>query len=219
MPVRKIPIGTRALTGQHARTGGKYESGLERDFFELVSQDPMFKHLDWQPLHIYYGGATGRDHRYTPDALVTFNVDPASGVARRPLLAEVKYRSEYRKRYHELKDRLRAARKYANAMGWQFLVVTEREIRTIPFANRHFLNGYADRIPDSRHVALIEAAIGAAGNLGIKALLVAIDADPWKQAAMIPAVWWLLSQGRLETDFSIPLTMKSEVCLPRGTHH
>ena len=54
MPVRNIPIGTRALTGQHARSGARYESGLERDFFELMTQDSLFDDVDWQPVQLDY---------------------------------------------------------------------------------------------------------------------------------------------------------------------
>jgi hypothetical protein len=41
MPVRKIPIGNRAVTGQHARSAARDESSLERDFLELMMTDKL----------------------------------------------------------------------------------------------------------------------------------------------------------------------------------
>jgi hypothetical protein len=54
MPVRDIPIGTRAVTGRHARSGARYESSLERDFFELMMSDPAVEHIEEQPVRISY---------------------------------------------------------------------------------------------------------------------------------------------------------------------
>lgn len=214
MPVRQIPIGTRALTGRHARTGAKYESGLERDFFELVSQDPLFDAVDWQPVKIRYTDIWGKLQRYTPDALVTFKTDPVSGIKRPPLLAEVKYREEYRARYHELKDRLRAARRYADSLGWQFEVVTEREIRTARFANRYFLNGYLERAPASAVQAAISDEIARGGEIDIRSLLSAVTPDKMRQAELLPSVWWMLARGHIETDLSVRLNMRAVVRLP-----
>jgi hypothetical protein len=215
-PVRQIPIGTRSLTGRHARSGARYESGLERDFYELMAQDPLFDRVDWQPLYVYYVGAGGREIPYTPDALVFFKPDPMTGIAPRPLLVEVKYREEYRERFQELKARLRAARRHAKLMGWRFAVFTEREIRTVRFANRHMLNGFIDRHPSQEYVDQLSGHLRQSGPIAVRALLEAISADLWTRAAVLPTLWWMVGHGRLETDLDVQLTMQSIVCLPHG---
>jgi hypothetical protein len=72
MPVRKIPIGNRAVTGRHGRSGGRYESSLERDFFELM-MDTAVASMEEQPVRIDYTATNGMKRHYTPDALVTFH--------------------------------------------------------------------------------------------------------------------------------------------------
>ena len=142
MPIRKIPIGNRAVTGMHARSGARYESSLERDFFELMTADPTVDKVEEQPVQINYATSDGAQRRYTPDALVTFRADPTGAVAK-PLLCEIKYREEYKAKFQELKARFQAARRYAREKGWRFCVVTDREIRTFRFANLRFLSGFA----------------------------------------------------------------------------
>lgn len=213
MPVRDIPIGTRALTGQHARSGARYESGLERDFFELMTQEPLFDTADWQPLHINYRGSSGKWLRYTPDALVTFKIDPLTKILRRPLLVEVKYRSEYRKKFHELRGRFRAAREHARDMNWQFKVFTDREIRTIAFANRHFLHGFKERVPDPAHIEIILEQLGRVPSMNAQALLAALADDRWKRAAILPTLWWMVAHSHVHVNMFAPLTMQSLLSL------
>ncbi len=215
-PVREIPIGTRSLTGRHARSGARYESGLERDFYELMTQDPLFDRVDWQPLHVQYVAANGMKRVYTPDALVFFRADPVTGIAPRPLLVEVKYRDEYRERFWELKARLRAARWHAKSMGWRFAVFTEREIRTVRFANRRMLNGFIDRHPCQEYLGGLSDRLRQSGPLPVRSLLEAISADLWTQAAILPTLWWMVGHGGLEADLDTPLTMQSTVWLPHG---
>jgi len=215
-PVRQIPIGTRALTGQHARSGARYESGLERDFYELMTQQPLFDSVDWQPLRICYVDDAGGDHIYTPDALVLFKADPVTDVVPRPLLVEVKYREEYRKRFQELKPRLRAAQRYARSMDWRFAVFTEREIRTERFANVRRLNGFVDRQPSQEYIDGLTAHLLQSGPVSVRALLDSFAADLWTQAAVLPTLWWMVARGHLETDLDITLSMQSIVRLPHG---
>lgn len=214
MPVRKIPIGNRAVTGQHARSGARYESSLERDFFELMMADTQVADVEGQPVRINYINAQGKRRRYTPDALVRFKPDPLTGEIRPSLLCEVKYREEFREKFLEMKDRIRAARRYARERGWQFRVVTDREIRTVRFANLRFLAGFRDRDPNEKHVDLILNEIKVADSTTAEALLYRMTPDVWKQAEIIPALWWLLANSKIMADLSVPITMQSPLSLP-----
>ena len=89
MPVRNIPISNRAVTGRHAKSGARYESALERDYYELISADPDVINIDWQPVSISYTSIDGKTRRYTPDALITFKENPVTKITRPPLLIEV----------------------------------------------------------------------------------------------------------------------------------
>lgn len=213
MPVRDIPIGTRAVTGQHARSGARYESSLERDFFELMMSDPLVEKIEEQPVRINYIDIKKKRRHYTPDALVTFKQDPITKLVRPPLLCEVKYRDEYRKKFGELKERIRAAYRYARERGWKFKVVTDREIRTSYFSNIHFLAGFRDREPGNEHIVMIRAHLSHIGTTTPAAMLSAMTPDPWKQAEIIPTLWWLVAHSKLKADLSVPLSMYSSLSL------
>jgi TnsA endonuclease N terminal/TnsA endonuclease C terminal len=214
MPVRKIPIGNRAVTGQHARSGARYESSLERDFFELMMADNQVLGVEGQPVCINYINSQGKRRKYTPDALVSFKPDPLTGEIRPSLLCEVKYRDEYREKFLEMKDRIRAALGYARERGWQFRVVTDREIRTVRFTNLRFLAGFRDRYPDENHIDLILNGIkDTHTTTTAEALLFKLTSDVWKQAELIPALWWLLANSKILADLSVPITMQSPLFL------
>lgn len=214
MPVRKIPIGNRAVTGQHARSGERYESSLERDFFELMMADPLVEDIDSQPVCIKYVSSQKKPLRYTPDALVTFKCDPLTGLVRPPLLCEVKYRDQYKKEFQELKEKIRAGRLYARERNWQFKVVTDREIRTPYFSNIHFLAGFRDREPDSARIDVIVGQMTHAGTITPSSLLSKITLDRWEQAEILPTLWWLVANSKLKVDLSVPVSMNSPIWLP-----
>jgi TnsA endonuclease-like protein len=66
---------------------------------------------------------------YTPDVLVTYAKPGPRGMTEHRVLYEVKYREELRAKWKEYRPRFKAASQYARAQGWQFKLVTEREIR------------------------------------------------------------------------------------------
>lgn len=218
MPIRKIPIGNRAVTGLHARSGARYESSLERDFFELMTADPTVASIEEQPIEITYTTLDGKRRRYTPDVLVTFLPDGATGDTVAPLLCEIKYRDEYRTKFLELKERFRVARRYARAQGWRFRVVTDREIRTHRLANLRFLSGFKDRVPSVDQVELLLIALGTMGDASPTLLLAKLIPDPWKQAELVPALWWLIAHGKIRADLSQPLSMSSQISAHDEVH-
>ena len=218
MPIRKIPIGNRAVTGLHARSGARYESSLERDFFEMMVADPTVAKVEEQPVRISYTTEEGHRRRYTPDALVTFRPDIVTGAVAIPLLCEVKYRDEYRRKFSQLKERFKVARSYARAQGWRFRVVTDREIRTGRFANQRFLSGFSNRTPNAEQAQILLAELHAMGNATPALLLAARSPDPWAQAELLPMLWWLIAHGKILVDLSQPLSMSSKISATNEVH-
>lgn len=214
MPVRDIPISDSAMTGQHARSGVKYESALERDFLEWVTHDPLFDSAEGQPVKIEYRDKNGRKKRYTPDTLVRFKADPETGFIRRPILVEVKYRAKLLEKFPELKERFRAACRYARQQGWVFKIFTDVKIRTVEFKNKHFLSGFRDRHPDASHKEAIVVELRRSGTLAASDLLKRLTDDAMVQANIIPTMWWMLGHGELRVDLESPLTMSSMISLP-----
>lgn len=177
MPVRKIPIGNRAVTGRHGRSGARYESSLERDFFELMMADPAVASVEEQPVRLDYTASNGMKRHYTPDALVTFHPNSCFGTAAMPLLCEIKYRDEYRERFSELKERLKVARRYAREKGWRFRVFTDREIRSTRLKNVRFLAGFRERAAFAGEDHLLLENLKSVGATTPAALLGILTAD------------------------------------------
>src|SRR5712691_7002133 len=165
MAVRKIRPNYGSVTGlvaddQSARSTA-YESSLERDFIKhLIFNKNVLKHEE-QPLTIEFADTDGKQRRYTPDLLVFYRRDIAFTRDWRPLLAEVKYRSDLFKHWVELKPKFRAARAYARERSWDFVVVTERELRTSYLTNITFLLEFRKHpVDDAMTKLLIETAAG-----------------------------------------------------------
>ncbi|MBB3122455.1 TnsA endonuclease N-terminal domain-containing protein [Pseudoduganella violacea] len=172
--------------------------------------DPAVANVEEQPVQISYTTSDGKQRRYTPDALVRFNAD-TTGATPMPLLCEIKYREEYKAKFFEFKERFQVARRYAREQGWRFRVITDREIRTSRFANLRFLGGFKDRIQDADQAEAMLQALRAAGESSPAALLSTFSSDPWKQAALLPALWGLIATEKILADLSEPLSMSSKI--------
>jgi len=209
MAVRKIGINTRSMTGRHGFSGQQYESALERDLLDLLAFDLNVDRAETQPVTIEYLGDDGRLHPYTPDVLILYRRDILPARDMPHILVEVKYRDEYRGRYHELKQRFRAARRYAHERGWVFRVLTEREIRTPYLGNARFLRPYRD-LPDAPELeeALLRRLQGL-GETCPAALLESLADNDLSRSRYLPHLWKLIANLNVGTDLMQPLNMRS----------
>ena len=160
MVARSIPKNYRNVTGRFASAKNQnligFESTLEKDFFLLLEFDRRVESFEEQPVTITYRGLEGRVCHYTPDALVRYQAALAGEPDWRPVLYEVKYRSDLREHGVEYRPKFKAARRYARDRGWRFRVVTEREIRTSRLSNIRFLLRYRRmRVDDQDRDALL----------------------------------------------------------------
>ena len=114
MPVRKIPKNYRNVTGvasHHKATGrAMFESTLERDFLTLLEFDPAVESFEVQPVTVHWLDESDKERIYTPDVLAYFH-----STHHPTTLYEVKYRSELKELWPELKPKFRAALQFARA--------------------------------------------------------------------------------------------------------
>lgn len=211
MAVRKIGINSRSITGRQGGSGQPFESALERDFLELIAFDLNVEGYETQPIRLYYEASDGKVYPYTPDVLVRYRRDvlPAQNMSH--LLVEVKYRDEYRQNFHDLKQRFRAARRYAKEQGWRFQVMTEREIRTPYLENARFLKPYRNGAPDPAREALILAYLAAHPETTPKEVVDTLGKDPMDCARLLPVLWKLVADFRIAADLAEPLGMKCRI--------
>lgn len=214
MGVRKIGVNSRSITGRQGFSGQQYESALERDLLDILAFDLNVEGYEVQPFRIHYEGTDGKIHPYTPDVFIRYRRDVLPARDMPHLLVEVKYREEYRDRFRELRERFRAARRYARDRGWQFRVMTEREIRTPYLGNARFLRPYRDLPDDPEREALILERMGTLGETTPVALTESLSDDRLERAQLLSDVWKLLADFRIGADLMQPLGMRSRIwCL------
>lgn len=210
--VRRIPINVRSLTGEI--DGQQFESSLERDMHLLVHWDYAVEWYQAQPVTIEYVDTQGKARHYTPDLLVSYHkkvLSAGQATSKRPLLAEVKYRSDLAKDWKLLKPKFRAARAYARLQGWDFAILTEREIRTPLLKNVQFLWRYRQSEFHSHHHRCLRDTLLMLEETNPKTLLEATyHAQAMRDEAMW-TLWCMVARRWVGCDLSQPLTMLSRI--------
>jgi hypothetical protein len=215
MPVRRIPPNRRSLTGlvvsQRQGRMVASESSLERDFYILLDFDINVDKYIEQPVIIEYLDMEGGVHTYTPDVLVYYREDivPAKGM--KPILCEVKYRQDLFTNWREYKPKIRAGRAYARAKGWQFKLITECEVRTPYLENAKFLRPYRNLEINWGQANLLLKQMRELREADPESLLIAVAADRWQQAEMLPVLWHLIVKKMIGVDLTKRLTMHSRI--------
>lgn len=218
-PVRDLLPSSRSIRGRvsspkNGRTP-QYESALERDLLQLLEFDRNVECYCEQPITIEYVHQ-GLIRHYTPDVLVYYRKDLEGTQAVKPQLCEVKYRADLKQNWAELKPKFRAAMRYATGRGWQFKLVTEREIRTNYLLNVRFLLHYL-----GTHTQITQMDQGLLMSLmqdirlttGEELLLMA-TADRAKRAELLYALWHLVAVGLIHCDLTIELSLQTELWIP-----
>ena len=217
MAVRKIRANYRSVTGlvadhQSARSTA-YESSLERDFIKhLLFNKNVLEHEE-QPLTIDFTDTSGKPRRYTPDLLISYRNDVALTKDWRPLLAEVKYRSDLFQHWAELKPKFRAARAYARKRSWDFAVVTEQELRTSYLTNITFLLEFRKHAVDKVLTGLLLETVADMRSATPASMLTFLSNDATQKATLLPMLWQLVANGRIGADLEHRLTMSSPIWL------
>lgn len=210
MPVRRIPKNYRNVTGvaSHRKSTGKamFESTLERDFLTLLEFDSCVESFEVQPLTIHWYDMMDKKRSYTPDVLVYFHD------SRKTTLYEVKYRSDMRKNWPDLKPKFKSALRFARDKGWRFKIITESEIRSVRLKNAKFLLPFVKKGPTSESdVQVLITSMQTLGCSTPKGLLNIICQDEWEQARLLPTLWFLIGTFGIKADIDTPLTMSSAI--------
>lgn len=207
-PVRKIGVQSRSITGTMPN-GNRYESSLERDLMILLNFDPLVDIYTPQPLTIKYKSANGLWHQYTPDGLIEYRKDIFVHDPR-PVLVEVKYRSDFVGQYQPWLERFRAAKSYAKDQGWLFAIYTEDWIRTPFLENVKFLTPYVERYDPDREIWLKDK-LKELKVCTPAVLITSLCKDKWNQALLIPLLWSVIARREIGCDLSEPLTMSTRI--------
>ncbi len=243
MPVRKIKKNYRSVTGVMAsrKTNRMVasESTLERDLFLQLEFDPLVESFEEQPLRLSYQMTSGKASTYTPDVacfLVSkagaqiwngslfkdfYEFSPPLRIYRlksnSPLavVGEVKFRHELFKKWQELKPKFKAARRRARENHARFRIFTEVEIRTTVLTNVKFLRAFRHRQANLDKQTEMLAVLSQSGETTPNALLEQLAGnDPPKIAGLIPVLWHLVANFKIDFDWRTNLNMRSIIRVP-----
>lgn len=215
MPVRKIPMNYRNVTGvfPSLRSIGSaaFESTLERDFLTILDFDYEVEKFEVQPVKIEYIDEFAKKRTYTPDVLVQYRCNHSDDP--KYTLYEVKYRKDLKEKWPELRPKFKAALHFARTKGWNFKIITDLEIRRPYLENIKFLRRYDIPIDDHR----METARRILVNLREitpEILAVALAQDFSNRAETVFLVWQMLARGYIIADLTEPLSMNTPIWVP-----
>ena len=215
MPVRKIPRNYRNVTGLLATDKAEgmtgYESRLEHDCQKLVNFNLNVQRYEEQPVKIFYSTPDGKRHHYTPDILITFRTDVYPANRWRPLLAEIKYRSELATKWPTIKPKLQAGRQHAKEVGWDFTIITDGEIYTPLLKSAIFLLEYRKYPINEADSELLLSTLEIAGEADPSILLNMLTDSSVRRAELLPTLWQLISTHQIWINLDEPIKMCSRI--------
>lgn len=218
MPIRKIPKNSRSVTGvlngDKSIGPSEYESPLERDLYRILEFDLNVDRYEVQPVHVEFRRADGSLDEYTPDVVIHYRKDLLPAAWFKTQLVEVKPRKDLWEHWGELLPKVRAARRYAAERGWQFRILTEKEIRTPYLLNVKFLHPFRRQPSDGEAFGEIEKALVELRESTPEALLAMLRNTQMARAELLPELWRMVAEGYVLMDLTLPLTMQSPIWLP-----
>ncbi|MGA9995652.1 MAG: TnsA endonuclease N-terminal domain-containing protein [Pyrinomonadaceae bacterium] len=215
MPVRKIPKSYRNVTGLTAteKSGemAGYESRLEHECQKLLNFNTNVLKYEEQPVTIYFTGDDGKRHRYTPDILIHYRKDIAPAKYWKPLLAEVKWRTNLFKDWRNLKPKFLAARNYVRERGSEFVIITDKEIKIPYLTNATFLLMFRRFPVIESHSNLLLQALDEFRETDPETLLQSISKDRDEISRLLPTLWQLVGNHAVGANLDSILTMRSRI--------
>ncbi|HET9504236.1 MAG TPA: TnsA endonuclease N-terminal domain-containing protein [Hymenobacter sp.] len=215
MPVRDIPLKYSSIAGvapskKNMRLHG-FESSLERDLISLLEFDRNVQSFEEQPVRIEFVGKTGRLHTYTPDILVHYRSDKPPGVWLKPRLIEVKYRATLWAEWATLRPKFQAAVQFAAKRGWDFKILTEKEIRTQYLENVRFLNRYRWVNVELGYIHRLQQLLELLPDTTPSEIIQLAARDAYKQAEYLFVLWHMVALGVVGIELTHKLTMQTPI--------
>lgn len=227
---RKITMSPVKNTGrfatQKATKSQDFESLLERDFMVLLEYDTRVASFTSQPITLRWIDENGIKRSYTPDVLVRYKSWLEENDSSPCLIFfEVKPRAVLKRKWPKLKPTFKAAIAWTRKMGYQFKIVTEKEIQTPYLNNIKFLLRFRSDMPvddianNQKHLVL--EMIVKMQKTTPKLLLEAISTIQDRQVEFLPWIWHLVSNNAIGCDLMQPINMNSPIwCIfSSGNYH
>lgn len=188
---------------------GPGSAALLGALFTRLDFDLEVLYYERQPVSVSYTDTLAGQRAYAPELLIAYRKDIAA--QRPPLLCDVMLREDLFENWKELKPKLKAARACACERGWDFKVLTERDICTPYLWNARFLLQF-QRLPEHpSHARLLLNKLYEFGRTDPETLLASCSGDACEQEAILPSLWRLIALRRVGTDLICPVTRRSPI--------
>jgi hypothetical protein len=206
MPVRKIPKNYLFVTGGYSSRKNDemdaFESLVEKDYLLLLDFDDTVEAFEVQPVRIPVAGVP---KGYVPDVLVKYRPDPQTGMVRKPSLVEVKHSDDLARNAEKYASKFSAAQQYAVEKDWEFVTLSQNDIRTPRLVNLKFLREYRNVTPSGGDIQTVLACMAsAAGETSSESLLQALAPTDDDRLYWLPIVWSMILTRHLSTDLDHP---------------
>lgn len=165
---RQIKPSYRSVTGYLSYQGKSiaYESTLERDFLLYYSFKKDVTQIIPQPVKIPFY-KNNRIYFYTPDFFIKFDEKSDS----KPIIVEVKPKSEWQSHWHDWKDKWKAMINFCKNNNYIFHIYDEDRIRHLALSNINFLMRYKNLSYDIEDAKAILNQVSLMGSTSIDYLL------------------------------------------------
>jgi hypothetical protein len=212
--MRPIGVTRRSVSGIYAfrgETAIPFESTLERDFIIRKEFPLSVLEVIPQPVQIPFVARNGQSYTYTPDFLVYYRLGNMTyGEYPKPILVEVKPRTEWKKHWREWLPKWKAAYRYAKEQGWEFHIHDESRIRDQALENIHLLERYKrTQFPIEETQCVIES-VRQMGGAPFHYLLAKHFMGIYR-AEGVAHIWHLVATRQLDCDITLPLNDFTEL--------
>lgn len=209
MPTRKIPLKYTSLSGSKMskinNRSISFESKLEADYIELLEFDNDVIIYEEQPYLIEYL-YNSKEHKYTPDFLVRYKNN-------RNVLVEIKYQKDLVKKGELLKMKFEAAKEFCKELGYEFQILTEKEIRNHYLDNVKFLNRYKNDWQNihSPKVNYLLKILSILKTSTPSEIICACSKIKEQQAVFLYVLWYCIANKWVLCELEKPLNMNSKI--------
>jgi hypothetical protein len=208
-PTRKVRSNGRTVVGEFSsqkRLSVQFESALEENLLYILNFDSDVLSFHDQPLKIEYKDDRGRTRSYTPDYLVEYR-------NRNPVLFEVKSSELLKNNYEVLAPGFEAAKLFASKKGWEFQVITDKEVKTTYCENVRFLHGYHNYKQDLFILNQVQTALSEIQKSTPGQLVKYIESDSAQWPVYITAIWTLIIHKKIGCDLFSKVHMEVPIWL------
>ncbi|OZB04292.1 MAG: hypothetical protein B7X54_08210 [Idiomarina sp. 34-48-12] len=173
----------------------------------LMEFDERVEKLVSQPIQLSYIDLNGRQQRYTPDYLVYFKSPNL-----KPLLVEVKERSEIKKDFEKLRLKFAAGISAAKEKGWVFKIYDDTRIRGLLLDNIRKLRNFASHsVSDDIRSKILCEMRNIRLPITTKDFLEHYTANRREYLENIGRIWWLALQHDIDLDLTKPLSERTRI--------